>query len=191
MLGADLLDEDNITIPYEAVEWARNRELFYLENATNYRWGGDDDPQLSAYNSFKKQMKDNPVGVSQRWVAYLIFLPALISVASFFNGSEPTIIFTILLIITLLIFGFFFAINSSLHSYLILLFSPKERVNMNVGFYYMANAAGRLIGTFLSGLSYIFGGLTMCMIVSASMLFLAWYFTNKMVRSGNSRNKII
>ena len=147
--------------------------------------------QSIAPKILSKQMKDNPVEVSQRWVAYLIFLPALISVASYFNGSEPTIIFTILLIITLLIFGFFFAINSSLHSYLILLFSPKERVNMNVGFYYMANAAGRLIGTFLSGLSYIFGGLTMCMVVSVSMLFLAWYFTNKMVRSGNSRNKII
>ena len=147
--------------------------------------------QSIAPKILSKQMKDNPAGVAQRWVAYLIFLPVLISVASFFNGSEPTIIFTILLIITLLIFGFFFAINSSLHSYLILLFSPKERVNMNVGFYYTANAAGRLIGTFLSGLSYIFGGLTMCMVVSASMLFLAWYFTNKMVRSGNSRNKII
>ena len=117
--------------------------------------------------------------------------PLLLNHKVLSNGSEPTIIFTILLIITLLVFGFFFAINSSLHSYLILLFSPKERVNMNVGFYYTANAAGRLIGTFLSGLSYIFGGLTMCMVVSASMLFLAWYFTNKMVRSGNSRNKII
>jgi hypothetical protein len=59
----DLLDEDNITIPYEAVEWARNRELFYLENAMNHRWGGDDDPQLSAYHSFKKQMKDNPISL--------------------------------------------------------------------------------------------------------------------------------
>jgi hypothetical protein len=59
----DLLDEDNITIPYDAVSWARDRELFYLENATNYRWGSDDDPQLSAYHSFKKRMKDNPISL--------------------------------------------------------------------------------------------------------------------------------
>ena len=63
----DLLDEDNITIPYEAVKWARDRELFYLENATNYRWGGDDDPQLSAYHSFKKQMKDNPISLLMKF----------------------------------------------------------------------------------------------------------------------------
>ena len=62
----DLLDEDNITIPYEAVEWARNRELFYLENATNYRWGSDDDPQLSAYRSFKKRMEENPISLMMK-----------------------------------------------------------------------------------------------------------------------------
>lgn len=59
----DLLDEDNITIPYEAVKWARDRELFYLENATNYRWGSDDDPELSLYKDFKDRMKSNPISL--------------------------------------------------------------------------------------------------------------------------------
>ena len=59
----NLLNEDGITTPYDAVSWARNKELFYLENATNYRWGSDDDPQLTAYRSFKKQMNDNPISI--------------------------------------------------------------------------------------------------------------------------------
>jgi hypothetical protein len=59
------------------------------------------------------------------------------------------------------VFGAVFAVNSSLHSYLILAFTRAERVTMDVGFYYMANAAGRLIGTVLSGLTYQIGGLSM------------------------------
>jgi hypothetical protein len=58
-----------------------------------------------------------------------------------------------------LVFGFVFAVNSSLHSYLILAFTRAERVTMDVGFYYMANAGGRLMGTLLSGLTYQIGGL--------------------------------
>ena len=59
----------------------------------------------------------------------------------------------------LFIFGFVFAINSSLHSYLILAINDFECVTMDVGFYYLSNAASRLAGTFLSGASYQFGGL--------------------------------
>ena len=58
-----------------------------------------------------------------------------------------------------------FAINSSLHSFLILKFTSKKRVTLDVGFYYMANAAGRLIGTLFSGLSYTFGGIEFCLFV--------------------------
>ena len=70
-------------------------------------------------------------------------------------------------------FGAIFAINSALHSYLILAFTKAERVTMDVGFYYMANAAGRLIGTLLSGLSYQWGGLPACLGVAAVMLALS------------------
>jgi hypothetical protein len=56
-----------------------------------------------------------------------------------------------------------FAINSSVHSYLILAYSDGDDVALNVGFYYMANAGGRLVGTLLSGLMYQVGGLQACL----------------------------
>ena len=73
-------------------------------------------------------------------------------------------------IIVLLIFAFVFAINSSLHSFLILEFTSKDRVTMDVGFYYMANASGRLIGTLMSGVCYSIGGIEICLFFSALML---------------------
>jgi predicted MFS family arabinose efflux permease len=54
----------------------------------------------------------------------------------------------------LVAFGVVFALNSSVHSYLVLAYSEADRVSLSVGFYYMANAAGRLFGTLLSGLLY-------------------------------------
>ena len=72
----------------------------------------------------------------------------------------------------LLAFCFFFAINSSLHSFLILKFTNKKRVSLDVGFYYMSNAAGRLIGTLFSGLSYTYGGIEICLFVSSVMLLI-------------------
>ena len=65
-----------------------------------------------------------------------------------------------------------FAINSSLHSFLILKFTNKKRVTLDVGFYYMANAAGRLIGTLFSGLSYTFGGMEFCLFISSVFLLI-------------------
>jgi predicted MFS family arabinose efflux permease len=69
----------------------------------------------------------------------------------------------------LALFGGVFAINSSVHSYLILAYSDGDEVALNVGFYYMANAAGRLVGTLLSGLTYQLAGLAGCL--WASMAF--------------------
>jgi hypothetical protein len=63
----------------------------------------------------------------------------------------------------LALFGVVFAINSSVHSYLILAYSAGDQVALNVGFYYMANAGGRLVGTLLSGVMYQIGGLTACL----------------------------
>lgn len=60
----------------------------------------------------------------------------------------------------LTLFGLVFALNSSVHSYLVLAYSESDRVSLSVGFYYMANAAGRLVGTLLSGLLYEAGGVT-------------------------------
>ena len=72
------------------------------------------------------------------------------------------------------LFGFVFAVNSSVHSYLILAFGSAERITRDVGFYYMANAAGRLIGTLLSGLSYQIGGLPLCLATAGVMALASW-----------------
>jgi hypothetical protein len=80
---------------------------------------------------------------------------------------------TVTLVVGLLVFGALFAINSALHSYLILAFTRSERVTMDVGFYYMANAGGRLLGTVLSGLSYQVGGLPLVLGTASMMVALA------------------
>ncbi|WP_257286235.1 organoarsenical effux MFS transporter ArsJ [Endozoicomonas sp. SESOKO1] len=76
------------------------------------------------------------------------------------------------LIAGLLIFGAIFAINSSLHSYLIVSFAREEGASMDVGFYYMANAMGRLTGTVLSGWAFQWGGLATCLWISALFIML-------------------
>ncbi|MDQ3730214.1 MAG: MFS transporter, partial [Actinomycetota bacterium] len=73
----------------------------------------------------------------------------------------------------LIVFGVVFALNSAVHSYLILSYADDEKVAMNVGFYYMANAGGRLVGTVLSGLVYQWEGLTACLLVSAGFVLAA------------------
>jgi hypothetical protein len=78
------------------------------------------------------------------------------------------------LIAGLVLFGVVFAINSAVHSYLILAYSDFEKVSMNVGFYYMANAGGRLAGTVLSGLIYQTQGLTGCLWWSAGFVLAAF-----------------
>ncbi len=83
-------------------------------------------------------------------------------------------------IIGLLVFGIIFAINSAVHSYLILAYSDHDKVSMNVGFYYMANAGGRLTGTVLSGLIYQFYGLVGCLWVSAGFVLMAAIFSLKL-----------
>lgn len=65
-------------------------------------------------------------------------------------------------------FGVVFALNSSVHSYLILAYSDGDKVALNVGFYYMANAGGRLVGTLLSGVMYQVGGLPGCLWTSVA-----------------------
>jgi predicted MFS family arabinose efflux permease len=81
------------------------------------------------------------------------------------------------LVIGLAIFGVPFAVNSSLHSYLILDYAGSEKAAEDVGFYYAANAAGRLLGILLSGALYQAGGITACLTGSAVMLLLCWGIT--------------
>jgi MFS family permease len=73
----------------------------------------------------------------------------------------------------LILFGIVFAMNSALHSYLILAYSDSDKAALNVGFYYMANAGGRLFGTLLSGLVYQWRGLSGCMWTSSLCVLIA------------------
>lgn len=106
------------------------------------------------------------------WVSALAMVPAALALTVWLAGT-PAPWLTITLVMGLLIFGALFAVNSALHSFLILAFSRGSRVTMDVGFYYMANAAGRLLGTLLSGVSYQVGGLAFCLATAAINLALS------------------
>ena len=89
------------------------------------------------------------------------------------NSAHPLLI----LIAGLMLFGAIFAVNSSLHSYLIVSFAGRDGVSLDVGFYYMANAMGRLVGTVLSGWVYQAYGLQACLWVSSAFLALTVLIT--------------
>ncbi len=109
------------------------------------------------------------IGAARVWGWVLAIVPVVLTVAAIAAGG-PQMWLTVTLVLGLLGFGAIFAVNSSLHSYLILSFTKAERVTMDVGFYYMANAAGRLAGTLLSGLTYQAGGLPLMLGVAAAMV---------------------
>jgi predicted MFS family arabinose efflux permease len=114
------------------------------------------------------------VPAAQLWSALLALVPVLIIAALMANTPfRPDII----LVVGLAVFGAAFAINSSVHSYLILAYAGSEKAAEDVGFYYAANAAGRFTGTLLSGLLYQWGGLTACLAGSAIMLALCFVTT--------------
>ncbi len=82
-----------------------------------------------------------------------------------------------ILLLGLCVFGFVFAINSSIHSYLIVSFAELENTSVDVGFYYSANAAGRLFGTLLSGVIYQKYGMMSCLLASGLFLFVSFVFS--------------
>jgi predicted MFS family arabinose efflux permease len=75
------------------------------------------------------------------------------------------------------LFGVAFAVNSSVHSYLVLAYAGSEKAAEDVGFYYAANALGRFFGTLMSGLLYQWGGLLYALLGSALMLGICWLIT--------------
>ena len=102
------------------------------------------------------------------WASALAVIPLFLIPLNFYTQDFLLHI----TIFVLFVFGFVFAINSSIHSFLILKFTDKNRVTLDVGFYYMSNAFGRLMGTLLSGLSYQYGGFSACVLVAAILLFI-------------------
>jgi len=107
------------------------------------------------------------------WAGLLVPIPFALALAVWLAGS-PAPWLSATLVAGLLLFGFVFAINSAVHSYLILAFGAAERITRDVGFYYMANASGRLVGTALSGVSYQLGGLSLCLATAGVMALASW-----------------
>jgi predicted MFS family arabinose efflux permease len=102
------------------------------------------------------------------WAALLAGLPAAIALGLYSDVSAHWV-----LLGGLLVFGALFAVNSSLHSYLIVSYAKEDGVSLDVGFYYMSNAMGRLLGTLLSGWVYQAYGLEACLWISSAFVLLA------------------
>lgn len=114
----------------------------------------------------------SPARGALRWVILLSVVTVALAAAITMEFHPVASIF-----LGLAAFGIIFAINSAVHSYLILAYTTDDQVALNVGFYYMANAWGRLVGTLLSGLMFIFGGLAACLWTSAVMLLICVMMT--------------
>jgi len=117
---------------------------------------------------FTKTGNDVPKTQAMVWNSLLTLSPLALALALWQHLPVTQSI-----IIGLGLFGILFAINSSLHSYLIVSYSRADGVSLDVGFYYMANAAGRLLGTVLSGWVYQQWGLVACLIISTLLLLLS------------------
>jgi predicted MFS family arabinose efflux permease len=121
-----------------------------------------------------------PDGRTAMWLAFaLAAFPAAIALALWQN-FDPTVT----IIVGLLLFGVIFALNSSVHSYLILAYTDSDKAAMGVGFYYMANAIGRLTGTVLSGLVYQVWGLIGCLWFSVVFVLGAGILSILLPRQG-------
>ena len=107
------------------------------------------------------------VPAARVWALLLAIVPGLIALALWTGAPVRP---DILLVAGLSLFGISFAVNSSLHSYLILAYAGSEEAAEGVGFYYAANAAGRLRGILLSGVLYQAGGILACLLGSAAMV---------------------
>ena len=128
-------------------------------------------------------LRREPTGRTATVLAFaLAVFPALIALAITTASVAPTIV----IVLGLIAFGVAFALNSAVHSYLILRYADGDRVAMNVGFYYMANAAGRLLGTLLSGLLYQWRGLDACLIASVVFVLGAGALSLMLPRTGAS-----
>lgn len=122
-----------------------------------------------------------PDGSTTQFWVFVLSLVMIINAALIAFGWQIQWV----LIIGLGIFGIVFAVNSSVHSFLILAFTDSDKVALNVGFYYMANAGGRLMGTIASGLLYQLFGLTGAIWGSVLCLVLAWLISFRLPRHGN------
>jgi predicted MFS family arabinose efflux permease len=113
------------------------------------------------------------VPAARAWSAVLAVIPAALAVLVY--AQVPHLEWVV--VAGLGLFGFAFAVNSSVHSYLVLAYAGSEKAAEDVGFYYAANALGRFLGTLMSGLLYQWGGIGWSLIGSALMLAACWAVT--------------
>lgn len=106
------------------------------------------------------------------WAALLAIITGLVAYAVQMDWQPELVI-----VVGLMVFGAVFAVNSSLHSYLIVSYAKGDGVSLDVGFYYMANAMGRLIGTILSGWVFQLAGLAACLWVSFAFLAITTFIS--------------
>jgi predicted MFS family arabinose efflux permease len=133
----------------------------------------------------RSRHSEGPDGATARlWAFILAACPAAIAVA-LMRDLDPAAS----LIVGLAAFGIVFAINSAVHSYLILAYSDNDKVAMNVGFYYMANAGGRLVGTVLSGWVYQTQGMVGCLWFSVAFILAAGLLSFKLPRRAQTVGK--
>jgi predicted MFS family arabinose efflux permease len=109
------------------------------------------------------------------WALILAAVSAGIGVGVLFDTSA-----TVAVVAGLIVFGVVFAMNSSLHSFLILAYADDDGVSMDVGFYYSANAVGRLVGTLLSGVLYLAGGISLAMWGSTVFVVITWVLAKRL-----------
>ncbi|MEX0846835.1 MAG: organoarsenical effux MFS transporter ArsJ [Ilumatobacteraceae bacterium] len=109
------------------------------------------------------------IHAARRWAFVLAVVSVTMAVLVSFD-----IAVTLAVVGGLVVFGVVFALNSSLHSFLILAYADDDTVALDVGFYYSANAAGRLVGTLLSGVLYLWGGLDAALWGSAGFVAITW-----------------
>ncbi|WP_439517274.1 organoarsenical effux MFS transporter ArsJ [Hydrogenophaga sp.] len=123
------------------------------------------------------------VPAARLWSALLAVVPMGIAVAVYLQ--VPHLEWAV--VGGLGLFGFAFAVNSSVHSYLILAYAGSEKAAEDVGFYYAANALGRFMGTLMSGLLYQWGGLLYALAGSAVMLVTCWLITLRLPLTRQAR----
>ena len=124
----------------------------------------------------------SPATETVKWASLLALVTLGIALSLYFSWEVKT-----LLIAGLMVFGVLFAINSSLHSYLIVSMADADGVSLDVGFYYMANAMGRLIGTVLSGWVFQLYGLAACLAISFVFISLAALISAKLPATGRTK----
>ena len=131
--------------------------------------------QASAPLLLKKWLKGKaPDGKSAFYISIVLTVVMALITLIFISGITPKIS----IISGLYLFGIMFAINSSIHSFLVLDYADGKKAAVNVGFYYMANAVGRLLGTILSGVLYQSGGVLVTLIGSTFFLLLTTVITS-------------